>query len=183
MGMYPPGEARELAMLRSEVLGALVGLARATEGNEYLLTGSTHAVVIEGLCATLPGSDFGREDLRAMLQRVDGEKRKLVPDCYVCAAACGKHDAADIHRLLQAGQETGSIKMLLMLGAQRIAACCAAAPAAANDRVLGFLYKALIVLGLEDWSVEDILPVAMEAGEISARCMGHYGGRDDAFDI
>ena len=34
--------------------GALIGLARATDGNEHLISQASTAVIVEGLSATLP---------------------------------------------------------------------------------------------------------------------------------
>lgn len=47
-------DREETDLLRSRLTGALIGLARATEGNEHLLSGSTAAVTLEGLFATVP---------------------------------------------------------------------------------------------------------------------------------
>jgi len=70
------------AQLREKLIGELIGLARATEGNEHMLTPTTAAAVVEGLAAALPGGCCDAEVLSAILDRVDREKRKLVPACY-----------------------------------------------------------------------------------------------------
>lgn len=129
--------------LRSRLTGALIGLARATEGNEYLCSDSTAAVMVAGLCAD---EDFGHDVLLEMLQRVDDEKRKLVPSCYVCAAPCGRTDNFDMDKLQSAPEETRAAKLRLLTGSRDLAASLAQG----NEAVHNFLYKALFAIGMED---------------------------------
>ena len=72
--------------------GALIGLARATDGNDHMVSDSTAAVIVEGLFATLTNVNFDNDALLAILDRVDAEKRKLVPECYNCASSCGRNN-------------------------------------------------------------------------------------------
>jgi len=55
----------------------------------------------DGLQLSGPGTAADCDSLLAMLARVDGEKRKLVPECYKCAASCGRTDNFDMERLLR----------------------------------------------------------------------------------
>ena len=45
------GKREDTAQLQDRLTGSLIGLARATEGNEHFLSDSTAAVVVEGLFA------------------------------------------------------------------------------------------------------------------------------------
>ena len=52
--------------MRDKLLGALIGLARATEGNEELLTDVTHQVVKEGLIAVIPTSQADEAEYHSL---------------------------------------------------------------------------------------------------------------------
>lgn len=54
MGRSSGGETAiedNASRLRDELLGVLIGIARATSGNEHLIAGSTDRTVVEGLSA------------------------------------------------------------------------------------------------------------------------------------
>ena len=82
---------RELAKMQDQLTGALVGLARATENNDHLLSDSTVSVVVESLFTTLTNVNFDNERFQHLLDRVDAEKRKLVPECFTCTSQCGRN--------------------------------------------------------------------------------------------
>ena len=52
------GKKAETAQLQDKLTGALVGLARAVEGNEALVTKETDKLVVEGLFTTITNVNF-----------------------------------------------------------------------------------------------------------------------------
>ena len=62
------GKKADTAKLQDELTGALIGLARATEGNMDLVTESTEKMVIEGLFSTLTNVNFNNETLMVLIQ-------------------------------------------------------------------------------------------------------------------
>ena len=148
----------DTAPLRDKLTGELIGLARATEGNDHMLTPSTAAVTLEGLLATQPGAALSSGELLAVLERVDEEKRKLVPECRNCLAPCGRTDAYDMQRLQATDAQTRSIKEKILSGLRELAA----RPVAEDVSML--LYRALFAIGMEDWGPEELLPIASEIG-------------------
>ena len=167
------GKKADTAKLQDKLTGALIGLARATEGNEHMLSDSTAAVVVEGLFATLTNVNFDNDALLAMLGRVAEEKRKLTPDCFYCACPCGKTNDYDMDNLWNAQEDIRSLKSLILFGIRGVAAYAyhAAVLGYRDETIHRFLYKALVILGLEDWGVEDLLPIVLEVGEVNLRCM------------
>lgn len=143
--------------LQNQLAGALIGLARATEGNEYLLTASTAAVTLDGLRAVQTG-----ENISEMLEKVDAEKRKLVPDCYNCLASCGRTDNYNMERLWRTEEDVRSLKYLILFGICQIAA--GDKPDCAEESTHSFLYRALYAIGMEDWGTEELLPIVQEVG-------------------
>ena len=73
------GKKADTAELQDKLTGALIGLARATEGNEHVVSDSTATVVVEGLFATLTNVNFDNDAILAIMDRVELEKQKLVP--------------------------------------------------------------------------------------------------------
>lgn len=79
------GKRADTARLQDKLTGALIGLARATEGNEYLITGDTSRLVLEGLFTTVTNVNFNNDTITELIRRVEKERERLVPDCFVCA--------------------------------------------------------------------------------------------------
>ena len=89
-------EQRHMALL-----GALIGLARATDGNEHLISPSSTALVRECLRAAAEGTAA----TEPLMDRIEAEKQKMVPDCFLCAAPRGKTAAFDLGKLSE--EESG----------------------------------------------------------------------------
>lgn len=149
---------REHQELRARLMGALIGLARATDGNEHLITESATAAVVDSLAAP---EDAGAQILEALLERVGEEKRKMVPNCFSCASPCGRTSDYDLSRLNLASEEVASLKRELLRGIRAIARL-EQRPEGAES----FLYKALIVVGMEDWNADMLRPVLAEMEQL-----------------
>ena len=167
------GKKADTAELQDRLTGALIGLARATDGNEHMLSDSTAAVVVEGLFATLTNVNFDNEALLAILDKVDAEKRKLVPECFKCASSCGRNNDYDMSRLWDAQEDIRSLKSLILFGIRGIAAYAyhAAVLGYREESIHRFLYKALFAIGMDDWGMEELLPIVLEVGEVNLKCM------------
>lgn len=148
-------------LLRDRVIGALIGLARATDGNEHLISASATAAVLEGLAATKTGADADNGTLEALLGRVEEEKRKMVPDCFLCANPCGRTSDYDLRLLEKADEEIRMLKNRILTGIQ----CIAAAVPANNDHSI--FCKALVVIGMDDYTAEELIPVVAEVEELA----------------
>ena len=159
--------------LQDQLTGVLIGIARAVDGNEHLISDSTDEIVREGLAATLPDSNVGNEALSALIQHAEDEKKKLIPLCYECAAPCGKNSNYDMRRLSAADEDIYSLKLLILCGIRSMAvyACRAAALERTDQEVNRFFYQALFVIGEESFGLPDLLAVAKEFGKINQRCM------------
>lgn len=164
----------ENARRRDQLTGALIGLARATEGNEYLVTDATDRLILEGLVATSAGVSLDDVRFCRMLDRVEAEKRKLVSQCYECAMPCGKNNAYDMRQLWnETDEEIRSVKFLILSGIRGIASYAYQAWLLnqKDESVYRFLYKALIVIGIDGLDTDRLLSIALEAGEVNLKCM------------
>ena len=79
------GKTGETAQLQDELTGALIGLARATDG-ETSPDKDTWRVMVEGLFTTVTNVNFNEDTIRALIDRVHREKEKLVAQCSVCSS-------------------------------------------------------------------------------------------------
>ena len=167
------GKSADTAQIQDQLTGALIGLSRSTEGNAHKLSDTTASVVVEGLFATLTNVNFDNEALLHILQRVEEEKRKLVPDCYACAASCGKNNDYDMKELWNADEDIRSLKSLILFGIRGIAAYAyhAAVLGYKDEKIHQFLYKALFAIGTSDWGMDELLPIVLEVGEVNLSCM------------
>ena len=165
------GKSAEAAKLRDELTGALIGLARAADTAPEA-DGRTWSLMIEGLFATRANANFDGAAIRALTGRVRAEKARLVPDCAVCSAPCGRTSDYDLAQLWGEQEDIRGLKSRILSGARGMAAY------AHHARVLGcrdetvdrFFCKALFSVG-EDWNTDELLAVVMELGEIKLKCM------------
>lgn len=69
----------------SRLVGALIGLVRATDGMMHV-TDDTNNIIIEGLLMSDIALGISDADMKAMIARVHADKHTIVPDCSVCGA-------------------------------------------------------------------------------------------------
>lgn len=164
------GKQADTAKLQDQLTGALIGLARAAEGN--VPGPSTDKVIIEGLFTTVTNVNFNNETINALINRVHEEKHKLVPDCGSCGSPCGRTEDYDMKGIWEADEDIRSLKSLILFGIRGMAAYAyhAAVLGYTDKDVNQFFYKALFVIG-ENWKVDELLPVVMEVGEVNLKCM------------
>ena len=166
------GKSAETAKLQDRLTGALIGLARAIEGNEYKISATTDQLVIEGLFTTITNVNFNNETLNALMERIEEEKKRLIPSCYECASACGKSNDYNMEALWKADEDIRSLKSLILFGIRGIAAYAYHAEVLGykDEEVNRFFYKALYAIGTE-WGMGELLPIVMETGEVNLKCM------------
>jgi len=167
------GKEADTAELQDRLTGALIGLARAADGSEHLITPEASMTVIESLFATLTNVNFDNAALEELLRRVEEEKRRMVPDCFACANPCGRNNDFDMNDLWTAQEDLRSLRSLILFGIRGVAAYAyhAAVLGARDETVERFLYKALIAIGMEDYGMEELLPIVLEVGEKNLRIM------------
>ena len=167
------GKKADTAYLQDRLTGALIGLARATDGNEHLISRSSTDVIVESLFVTLTNVNFDNAALEKLLNRIAEEKQKMVPDCFSCASPCGKNNDYDMTKLWNAEDDIRSLKSLILFGIRGMAAYAyhAAVLGYQEKAVDDFFYKALIIIGMDDFGMDELLPVVLEVGEVNLKCM------------
>ena len=167
------GKQADTARLQDQLTGALIGLARACEGNEDQTDASTERLILEGLFTTVTNVNFDNASIEAMICRVEKEKAKLAPHCGGCGASCGKTDNYDLNRLWSADENIRSLKSLILFGIRGMAAYAyhAAVLGYTSPEVNRFFLKALFSIGMDHWGMNELLPVVMETGAVNLICM------------
>ena len=166
------GKKADTAKLQDELTGALIGLARSTEGNEHLINSNTYNLIIEGLFTTLTNVNFDDISIRNQIEHVHQEKAKLIPNCRGCASPCGKNDDYEMSELWNADENIRSLKSLILFGLRGMAAYAyhAMVLGYTDDEVNHFFIEGLFKIGL-DLTMEELIPIVMKVGEINLKCM------------
>lgn len=144
---------------RDELLGALVGLARATTSEPK--TEDTDEVLNAGLrLAAQP--DAPAEKLERMLSIVRTEKHRVAPNCATCAMPCGNTADYDLARLWAAPEAVRTLKL------QMLSAAFALAQKRPQGEAQTAVYQVLFTLA-EDWGEALLKPVVQHAQELCAQ--------------
>lgn len=167
------GKSANTARLQDELTGALIGLARATEGNEQLVTEEMNQLVLEGLFTTITNVNFNDETLKLLIDKIEDAKKKLVPNCFTCSDSCGRNNNFDMNTLWTSDEDIRSLKSLILFGIRGMAAYAyhSSVLGYTDETISKFFYKALFAIGMKDWGVDKLLPIVLEVGKVNLRCM------------
>ena len=165
------GKKADIAGLQDQLTGALVGLARATDGDTQP-TENTYKLLVKGLFTTITNVNFNEVTIKALIDEVHAEKEKLVPDCSEFGFPCGRNDDYDMSKVWDADEDIRSLKSLILFGIRGMAAYAYHAGVLGyTDRSVDeFISRALFAIG-EDWGMDELLPIVLEVGEINYKCM------------
>ena len=166
------GKKADTAKLQDKLTGALIGLARALDGDPGLATAQTNELVIESLFMTLTNVNFDNDTIQAQIDRVHREQSGLVPQCAACASPCSKNEDYDMNQLWQAEENIRSLKSLLLFGLRGMAAYAyhAMVLGYTDETVNLFFREALVQIGLE-LTMDELLPEVLKLGEVNLQCM------------
>ena len=167
------GKSANTARLQDELTGALIGLARATEGNEQFVTEEVNQLVLEGLFTTITNVNFNDETLKLLIDKIEDTKKKLVPNCFTCSDSCGRNNNFDMSTLWTTDEDIRSLKSLILFGIRGMAAYAyhASVLGYTDETISKFFYKALFAIGMKDWGMDKLLPIVLEVGKVNLRCM------------
>jgi hydroxylamine reductase len=160
------GKTAEVSDLQDELVGALVGLARTTQGAPFAQ--ETNRLVIEDLFATLTNVNFDGEDITRRMNEVHEAAQKE-------ATHLDKEEVApdfDLRILWEENEDVRSLKSLVLFGLKGMAAYAyhAMMLGRMDETVSEFFAEALYQLG-ETLPAEDLLGLAMKLGEVNLTCM------------
>jgi hydroxylamine reductase len=165
------GKTPDLAGLQDELTGALIGLARSTDGVDPLPE-TTWKLMLEAMFATITNVNFNAQTLRELIDRVHQEKDVLHPQCGSCGDPCSRKEDYDVAQIWEAQEDIRSLKSLILFGIRGMAAYAyhAMVLGYSDEGLNRFFFQALFALG-EDWSMEELLEVVMDVGKYNLLCM------------
>lgn len=95
----------------SELIGALIGLARAAENNA---AERTIKVIYESLALIIRDVTAQNDSFTNQIDIIRQERFALAPMCRECASPCGRTDEYDIKQILSADDEIRALKIQLI---------------------------------------------------------------------
>ncbi len=143
-----------------EVLGALIGLARATY-NTVQPTEPAYRLMVRLLAQSLTDAP----DYTTALDTLHAEKVRVSPDCAACGAPCGRTADFDLRALAGQDARVVAMKGLILSGLRTLARDMQqnALPTGDEGELLSLFADALFCLG-EDWTVDELMTIALEVG-------------------
>lgn len=138
-----------------QLISAIIGLARAADGNEDLLRSTTNGLIREGLALALsPSPDAA--GTAALLAQIRQEKKRLVPNCFSCAEPCGRVADYDMQKFWQAEERIRALKLSIL------ADCRTAAQAEGDSSLDNVIRDALVNFGIDEWGQEELISVMVK---------------------
>ena len=134
---------------RQQLLGALIGLARATDGNEHLITQEVTQILLECLYA----DPVTQDAYDSYLSKVENAKRSMVPDCFLCANPCGKNSAYELSGLEHQPEQIRNAKYDIL---RTLMETEWSRPDSAMEREL---YRGLITIGLDGYTADELYSI------------------------
>ena len=183
------GKTAETARLQDQLVGAMIGLARAAEGVECP-GDRVYRTVIEGLFTTLTNVSFDDDAIRAQIEKTHREKERLLAapvkksagprekaagesgaaENAACAAASVQDtDDYNLGLLWDMDPDIRSLKSLILFGLKGMAAY-ALMLGASDETVNQFFLTGLREIA-KDGTVESLLPTVLKVGEVNLTCM------------
>ena len=155
------GKKADTSNLQDELVGALIGLARAARDGSP--TEKTDALVEKALFTTITNVNFNDSTIKTVKTEVENEKRRLSAKSWA---------DYDMKEIWDGNADIRSLKSLILFGLKGMAAY------AYHARILGktcrevnaYFYEALFHLG-EDEPQDVLLPLVMKTGAVNLKCM------------
>ena len=186
------GKTAETARLQDQLVGAMIGLARAAEGVECP-GDRVYRTVIEGLFTTLTNVSFDDDAIRAQIEKTHREKERLLAapvkksagprekaagesgaaENAACAAASVQDtDDYNLGLLWDMDPDIRSLKSLILFGLKGMAAYAyhALMLGVSDETVNQFFLTGLREIA-KDGTVESLLPTVLKVGEVNLTCM------------
>ena len=155
------GKKADTANYQDELVGALIGLARAAKSGNP--TAHTDELVMKGLFTTLTNVNFDDVTIKKIKTEIETEKGRINSE---------KFEDYDMENIWDDHEDIRSLKSLILFGIKGMSAY------AYHSLVLGktdrevnsFFYEALYSLG-EKKKPEELLELVLRTGEVNFKCM------------
>lgn len=139
-------------MYKYELIGTLIGLVRSTIGNEDLITSSTNDLIVTTLYA---GKNTDKFDINELINKIENEKRRIIPNCYNCLSSCGRNDNFNFEELNLLPAPLKDLKLNLLSQLETLASKLYQTKKT-DQCALNFLYEGLFNIGLDSIDINNL---------------------------
>ncbi len=162
------GKKGDTAIAQDKLTGALVGLARLTEGSKPDF--STYQKMLEGLFTTVTNVNFDTADVERQINEAHEEQRRIIA-LHSKDVKPGELDL-NMNALWFENEDIRSLKSLILFGLRGMAAYAyhALALGHTDDEVNEFIRKGLLVMG-DKMGMTELLTLVLETGRVNLKCM------------
>lgn len=155
------GKKADTANFQDELVGALIGLSRATRSGNP--TARTDELVLKGLFTTITNVNFNDVTIKKMKTEIEKEKGRINSE---------KFEDYDMKNVWDEHEDIRSLKSLILFGIKGMAAYAyhAFILGKTDSEVNSFFYDALYAIG-EKKTPDELLSLVLKTGEINLKCM------------
>lgn len=155
------GKKADTANRQDELIGALIGLARAVRAETP--SPQSNELMLKGLFTTITNVSFNSETVLALTGKIEREKERVSQKHF---------ENYDMKRLWNDPDNIRSLKSLLLFGIKGMAAYAyhAFILGKTDHTVNAFFYEALEAVGA-DHTPEELLALVLKTGEVNLKCM------------
>ncbi len=155
------GKKADTANFQDELVGALIGLARAAKSGNP--TSRTDELVLKGLFTTITNVNFNDVTIKKMKTEIEKEKGRISAE---------KFDDYDMKNIWDEHEDIRSLKSLVLFGIKGMAAYAyhAFVLGKTDGEVNGCFYDALYAIG-EKKTPDELLALVLKTGEVNLKCM------------
>ena len=161
------GKTEEVALLQDDLTRGLISLTAASNG--VPLSASHMELLLEGLFTTVTNVNFDKDTILRLTAEIRAAAASLPGEAPACSAGSSKEPL----RLWGADEDIRSLKSLILFGLRGMAAYAHHAKVLGytDDAVNAFFVKGLRAIAQPDAALNDLLPVALELGQVNLACM------------
>lgn len=155
------GKKSDTANYQDELVGALIGLARAAKNGNP--TAHTDELILKGLFTTITNVNFNDVTIKQIKTEIEKEKGRINSE---------KFEDYDMKNIWDDHEDIRSLKSLILFGIKGMAAYAyhALALGKTESEVDNFFYEALYALG-EKKNPDELLELVLKTGEVNLKCM------------
>ena len=141
------------------MLGALIGVARAIDGNEHLINDQVNDMMLTGICH-LFDSDNNTINIDILIDGIHNIKKLLAPMCFECGSPCGRTEDFDCKELIKVSDVIKKEVLSILKAINSIIF---------DDKHydnLIIIYNALFYIGMPNVSLEHLNKILIELNQI-----------------
>lgn len=165
-----------------ELLGAMVAVARACEGNKNRPDSVTHNAMLSALYMTIPGTGLGEQQAERVWRSLRAEKEKLVPRSPDCADPCDGNDTFSMYELDELGPPITMLKETLLMGLMAMEPLLRGQiPEALFADAMQLLYDGFYILG-DECEAKELATVLAQMDMLRTALLHHMLQREGSTD-